>query len=249
MCTLSWHYEKGGYSLFFNRDERLARRRAQLPAMRQIDGINIVSPRDTDKGGSWIAVNEMGTTHCLLNLYGLQKPCLPARPISRGLLLLELSTHKEWASTFDHLEFLDLSSYEPFQYWQFTKNEKIKGIKWDGEAVHQLEDSLFCERPISGSSYQNDEVITRREQTFRKTVSPDFVGAERIKALEAFHNSSADPGAFGVNMLREDAQTVSYSKVVINDHKISFHYQDKNQYGLEFAPPVITTLPLRLLAK
>ena len=33
MCTMTWFTNEGGYELFFNRDEQLSRRTAQLPTV------------------------------------------------------------------------------------------------------------------------------------------------------------------------------------------------------------------------
>jgi len=45
MCTMTWFTKEDGYELFFNRDERKSRRRAQLPTVQQhVNGIEYISP-------------------------------------------------------------------------------------------------------------------------------------------------------------------------------------------------------------
>ena len=67
MCTLTWRTAGGGYEVFFNRDERRTRPPARPPAVHRAAGVSYVSPIDAEAGGTWLAVNELGTTLALEN--------------------------------------------------------------------------------------------------------------------------------------------------------------------------------------
>ena len=77
MCTLTWHTYEHGYRLLFTRDELRSRACAGPPSVRFAGGTAYVAPTDSDRGGTWIGVNELGITHCIVNTYG--------GPIARGL--------------------------------------------------------------------------------------------------------------------------------------------------------------------
>src|SRR6185295_12334723 len=68
MCTVSLlALPRGGYLLAANRDEHVTRGVARPPERAQAGGNSFVAPRDSDAGGTWIAVDRDGRTLCLLN--------------------------------------------------------------------------------------------------------------------------------------------------------------------------------------
>ena len=69
MCTVTWRTRADGYDLFFNRDEHRARSTAQGPQTHSRPGARVIAPVDPDGGGTWLAANEHGLSHCLLNYY------------------------------------------------------------------------------------------------------------------------------------------------------------------------------------
>jgi len=242
MCTLSWDYQDGGYGLYFSRDEQLTRGTAEPPGMvtGSMNSCSYLCPRDPDKGGTWIAVNTRGVTHCLLNDYesSTDERQLPPHPISRGLLVLKVATFggpqvfKQLADEIDH------TCYEPFQLWQFTPEGSVTRLRWDGTEMALLNGSKQCWYPISGSSYRNDEVVAARCARFTEMVGRTEPGSpERMEALKRFHHSTADPGSHGVNMLRKDAQTVSLSRIEVGETDVAFTYQSKQEIGTEFGEP------------
>lgn len=242
MCTLSWSFRRNGYSVFFNRDELNSRALAISPQRQLVHGVEIIAPRDGEKGGSWITVNEYGVLTCLLNLYESPLPESPKPFLSRGSLVMDLAGCESWASSLSILDRKDLREYPPFQLLQFTPGAVMNGLKWSGthQETHQYDP---CELPISGSSFRNDDVAGKRFETFWKIVDPESAGEERLKQLEAFHLSyDADCGASSVNMCRPDAQTMSFSRVDVDEKSIRFRYQTKNSQGFEFDSPIVVSL-------
>jgi len=69
MCTLTWRRgSKETVEVFFNRDEKKTRSRAEPPGERfDANGVRYLSPLDPESGGTWMLVNERGLVVCLLN--------------------------------------------------------------------------------------------------------------------------------------------------------------------------------------
>lgn len=82
MCTMTWLFTDEGYTVFFNRDEAKTRAPSEWPQIRQQNGVRLISPKETDGGGTLMGVNEFGVTCCLLDNYNAQPPAINGRPIS-----------------------------------------------------------------------------------------------------------------------------------------------------------------------
>src|SRR5688572_9443534 len=92
MCTLSVLARRGGgYLLAMNRDERITRGVADPPRLVRRGVVEFLAPRDSDAGGTWIAVDRAGRTLCLMNG---DRPARDLEPIaeatSRGTLVPDL---------------------------------------------------------------------------------------------------------------------------------------------------------------
>ncbi len=90
MCTVTWRPSVDGYDLFFNRDELRTRATARPPSEAGAESVRYLAPTDSDAGGTWVAVNELGTTVGLLNAHP-PAASAPRRLLSRGLLVRKLA--------------------------------------------------------------------------------------------------------------------------------------------------------------
>ena len=79
MCTVTWVHSQAGYELFFNRDERTGRGPESPACEAETNGVRWLAPRDSDAGGTWLAVNEHGLTLGLLNGYADSLGTTPPR--------------------------------------------------------------------------------------------------------------------------------------------------------------------------
>jgi hypothetical protein len=113
MCTLSWLPVRGGYSLFFNRDESPLRGPEVPAAVHRWDDVTLVAPLDSDQGGTWIAANEFGVTVAVLNRYGPEMVRTTA-PRSRGQLVRSLATTPSPDLVRHRLAASALTDYQPF---------------------------------------------------------------------------------------------------------------------------------------
>lgn len=210
---------ESGYELFFNRDEQRSRAQAIAP---QIDKqLNAIYPIDPIGQGTWLAVHQSGLSLALLNYYQAEKKQSRDHFISRGEIILALLASK--GEVIDNLKKLSLDNYQPFQLCIFPANlnstrNQLFFLQWDGENL--TEQPLLPFYTSSGVDYP--EVYLARKSRFEKMVSVENPTTEQ---LLGFHQQQNSEGKLSVKMYREDAQTVSFSHIQVNN-KISFDYID-----------------------
>jgi uncharacterized protein with NRDE domain len=241
MCTVSWLRRAGGYELFCNRDERHTRSTAAPPSVSETRGVRFVAPTDGDHGGSWIGVNEAGLTLCLLNAYeGAQSPTGDDYR-SRGLLLTNLMDCLSVSHVRARLSGADLGRYRPFTLAALSARETALLVHWTNDRKTFDEDGDAWV-PLTSSSYRPAEVTAVRESVFRRMA--EEASAVTPELLEEFHRShDAAGGASSVCMHREDAATVSFSRVRVSAEKIEFAYEPLSPCAR--TRPVRVELPLR----
>ena len=210
MCTVSWLHQPGGYHLLCNRDERRTRGIADPPRVFERAGADYIAPMDPDFGGAWIAVNEHGVSLCLLNGPGRRGTQ------SRGLIIPDLI----WARSIDDCVFLlqqsDLCPFAPFTLLMLEPGQPATVAAWDGMCLTIDPDARA---PLTSSSYDPEGVRRERLREFARLNRGD------IGSLRRFHASHAgSSGAHGACMHRSDAETVSFSEVVVQDGRIRFDY-------------------------
>jgi hypothetical protein len=224
MCTVSWIYSPEGYQLFFNRDEKLTRRKAAPPSLAVSEAVQFLAPVDGDFGGTWIACNELGVTLCLLNGANLtgSSGAEPKCPQSRGAIvpaLIGVSSVAEICERFRHTE---LMTFAPFTIAALGPHRPAALCEWDGSKKTQIfcEDSLFM---LTSSSFDTEAVRAARRQEFRGGV----LSSERVSpsALADFHRSHRPArSAYSICMHRPDAETVSFSHIQVNAQAVDFFY-------------------------
>lgn len=209
MCTVSWLHQIDGYTLLCNRDEKKTRLLATPPALRAAQGAQYLAPADGDHGGTWIAVNEFGMTLCLLN----GKP-RPAGSRSRGLLLPEWISLANAANVLGAFTHADLSVYAPFTAVALEPGRPALVLRWDGAKRSSLDDGEAC-MPLTSSSFDAAGAQVHCRMEFRRLLAQ--TGRLDDQLLHAFHASHGHtPGPLSACMHREDAETVSFTRVIVN---------------------------------
>jgi len=219
MCTLSYRLTESGYELFFNRDEQRSRAQAIVP---QVDNeLNAIYPVDPIGQGTWLGVHQSGLGLALLNYYQAEKKAKSGEFISRGEIILKLLASQ--GDVIDNLKKLALNNYQPFQLCIFPEdlnlaNNQIQLLQWDGENLTQQPQSPF----YTSSGVDYPQVYQARKRVFEQIISTSEPTTEQ---LLQFHQQQQQEGKLSVKMYREDAQTVSFSHIVVNDN-IQFNYVD-----------------------
>jgi uncharacterized protein with NRDE domain len=221
MCTMTWFVEPGGYQLFFNRDERKSRRRAELPTCQTNSGVQYLSPTDADAGGTWIAVNQFGVTVCLLNHYQFEQIETYKNWTSRGEIVRLFASISSLATAEQLFASLELDDYRAFRMFIIDHHGANRLCVWDGHSA-RIERDL--KTPKSSSSVDAKHVKLVRKELFAKL---NLVDSKRVDDYINYHASHLPSRSKeSVCMHRDDAGTVSLSHVSVSSKGISFRYAD-----------------------
>jgi hypothetical protein len=207
MCTVSWRHYDDGYQLFCNRDESRRRRKALPPILEISGGVRYLAPRDAERGGTWIAVNEHGLTVCLLNGANLREDPPVALPgtRSRGWLVRELVAFSTPDAAAAHLEQASLDEYSPFTIAILAPAQGALLVEWNGWRKHLVRDQAES-RMLASSSVDARGARRYRESLFQH---------HRNHLLE-FHSHHGDaPSAYSPCMHRTGAETVSFTQIEV----------------------------------
>lgn len=221
MCTMTWFVKEGGYELFFNRDERLSRSRAELPTLQCTDEVSYLSPTDADAGGTWIAVNQFGYTVCLLNHYQFEQIETYKKWTSRGEIVRRFAVTSDMMLAEQRFRHMDLSDYRAFRMFIIERDGDNRLCVWDGHSA-RVEHNVAT--PKSSSSVDARHVKSVRKALFDNLNLVDSQNSEDYINFHASHLPSRSKES--VCMHRDDAKTVSLSHVSVSREGVGFRYAD-----------------------
>ena len=164
MCTVT--FIPAGDRLFIthNRDERSLRPRAIAPGQYRVGGHTLLFPRDTQAGGTWIAVNANGAAAVLLNGAFVKHTSQPPYRKSRGLVLLDILASADAAMGWERI---DLRGIEPFTVVLWS-NGRLQEGRWDGQRKHSHLPDAAKAHTWSSVTLYDEAVRARREQWFAR---------------------------------------------------------------------------------
>ena len=223
MCTASWIIAQDGYTLLFNRDEQQSRAHGRPPRIVEDGGVRALAPEDAEAGGTWIGVNELGVTVCLLNrqpgnVASARSP-VPRGRTSRGLLVASLLGAGSAAAVRSRVDDRDLSRFQPFTLVAIDPGHAAIVLGWDGSEVTRRlvrQSGLLATR----SSFEPGSVRAARSLLFERLGSQPTL--ESLHDLHRSHLPAA--GAHSVCMHRSDAETVSFSRVDVDATCVRMEY-------------------------
>jgi hypothetical protein len=222
MCTVTYVPSSAGYFLTSNRDEKNTRAKALLPAQYNLDGVQLIFPKDGDAGGTWIVLKENGDSLCLLNGAfesfidtGLYK-------ISRGKIVTEIALAHNLIHAFQHIS---LTETAPFTL--IVVNEKqLFECRWDGEKKHcKTLDNSYSHIWSSATLYNEVQQVKRKywfEEWQKNNTKPSQ------KNLFNFHTNTGDGDANDNLIMNRNEKyfTVSITGICVNNNDYLMHYQD-----------------------
>lgn len=222
MCTATWIRTKEGYDLFFNRDELRTRAPALPPSVRTRLGVRLVTPTDGDAGGTWLGVNERGMTIGLANgAWGESEGALRTFR-SRGLLVLDLLSSTSVGEVGARLCPFDLASYRPFELFAIGPTGEGRLWTWDGREITERE--VGSDGILLISSSRDPQRARAERLALLERLRREHGGVDR-DLLADFHAShEPERGAWSPCMHREDAGTVSESRIRVTRDEVAFTY-------------------------
>jgi hypothetical protein len=236
MCTVSWIHSGEGFELFCNRDEKRTRSRAVEPQIAKRRGVRYIAPIDADFGGTWLAANELGIAVGLLNGPGEKRG-----QASRGFLVAAVADTGSAEDACGRLAAMDLSPYSPFTVVALGPCGKSAVADWDGVELKSASDAS-SRMPLTSSSFDPAEVSAARQAEFIHRASS--AGRLDSGVLHAFHSShGVRRSAYSTCMHRDDAHTVSFSRVMVTAAQVTFSYTPSSP--CESAPPILRALERR----
>lgn len=219
MCTVSWFSDGRGYELFANRDESRERPPALPPRPWETPAGRFLAPEDTAAGGSWVTVNQHGLALCLLNLYEVEPPSIPASGwTSRGLLVTSLALAEGLPEASTRLGGLDLGTFRPFTLAALAPDRQAILFRWDGR---RLDEQLAPENPLSSSGFDAAGAAAARRRLLAE-LAPG--GPDHASLLEFHRSHRPERGPYSPCMHRHDAVTVSFTWVRVEADRVVMAY-------------------------
>lgn len=232
MCTVTYYPGPAGFVLTHNRDESPARSPQNIARARTPGGHDLLFPRDTGAGGTWIAAARDGRVACLLNGAFVRHAHRPPYRRSRGLILLDFF---DWALADDFFTMYELEGIEPFTFLFFRKNAapaagaRLIEFRWDGQqrylkALPEDQPHFWC----SSTLYPPD-MQPRREAVFREwlTAYPNYNRFTPARLVRLHQTGSVgDPENDYVMERAGKVRTVSITQLALDEKKARMRYFD-----------------------
>lgn len=239
MCTLSWLRHDRGFAVYFNRDERRTRSIGLPPEEQMRDGVRFLAPIDPDGGGSWALVNDRRVALCILNQYDKERGAV-AGQVSRGRLLLDLAHRTSQAEVWNAVKRAGLLQYAPFRLGVFEPGLPALLLSWDGGRLTDETEGVSGLLAASSSLVQREAEESRRK-LFAATLMEGMADEDTFYRLHQSHVPAK--GALSVCMHREDAVTVSLTRLVVEASSVTLGYVMGSP--CEGAPEIVRVLEAR----
>ena len=222
MCTVTFIPAKDKFFITSNRDEKILRKPALSPTAYSLEGANIIFPKDSGAGGTWIAMHENGNAIVLLN--GCFKKHTPTPPYikSRGIVLLEVI---KTISPFKTFSELNLSGVEPFTL-VLLDDSVLYECRWDGKIKYQKELNPTKSYIWSSVTLYNEEIIQKREQWFKEWLAKN--PQPTMRDILNFHLFTGDGNKHNDLRMNRNGEmlTLSVTGMEINNEKGIMQYHD-----------------------
>src|SRR6266540_3927425 len=216
--------------------------------VRERRGVRFIAALDGAYGGTRIGVNQFGLSLCLLNRYQDEAVASVEEEsyLSRGLLPLELIDCHTRSQTRSRIEQINMAHFRPFNLLILEPEQPSLLTHWTGHERLSETDGESTMPLISSSRDPTGVRLTRRRH-FNSLLME--AGEVDDHLLDRFHSSNFPAAsAYSTCMHRDDARTVSFSKVNVSRDRIEFFYhanspcagaQANNRFEIVMAREVI----------
>jgi hypothetical protein len=221
MCTVTFSPRRSGYALAMNRDETFTRIAGLPPRSWKMNGRTVLCPAEPG-GGTWISVNDTGTTLALINWYAVGEQ-VKGRGVSRGEVVNTTGIAHTPGLVAEALARLPLPEINPFRLIGiFPATNEIIEWRWDLKKLASKRHHWSLQQWIS-SGFDEPAAQRVRGRVFQHARRQK--SAANLDWLRRLHRSHLpESGPFSTCMHRQDAATVSYTEIVVSPHKAVMRY-------------------------
>lgn len=215
--------EEGGYLLGHNRDESRLRARGVPPTIHRFGDRTVLAPGDPDGGGTWLGIDALGRSVCILNAAEPAGRALPERPRSRGLVVRDVLARGLDSALAGPLA--DVRAFEILAAEPGTGGAAATciAVRWDGRALSRERRAGLVVRV--SSTLDPIGVGREREASWRLRFGDRApASADELGAWLASHEP--EKGAWSVCMHRDGAGTVSRCVVEVRPGWAILEYTD-----------------------
>jgi len=222
MCTVSFIPANDTFFITTNRDEKLSRKIAAVPAMAEYNGQRLFFPKDTNAGGTWIVMKENGAVAVLLNGAFICHNAEPPYRLSRGIILLDIFSTERPSVTFTKI---DLRDIEPFTL-VMLENNCLYEFRWDGNEKYCKQLNVNLPYIWSSATLYDGFAVKKREQWFTSFLN-DHPTPTQQDILNFHHFTGDGDKQNDLLMIRgEMYTTVSITSILLTKDRGSIKYMD-----------------------
>jgi len=213
MCTVTFIARRNGYALGMNRDEKLTRPVGLPPRRMQFNGRTILAPSEPT-GGTWIGVNDTGVTLALINWYSITVR-VTGKTFSRGDVVKACLCADSPASVKKIVEEQPLNRVNPFRLIGiFPGDSAVIEWRWNLNQLERRSHGWQTNTWIS-SGFDEPGAQQTRGKSFREALRQKSAGSlDWLRRLHRSHGAARGP--YSHCMHRADAETVSYSEILVS---------------------------------
>lgn len=222
MCTVSFVAANGKTIITSNRDEKVIRPAAIEPRNYFINSKKIIFPKDPKAGGTWFAVDEIGTILVLLNGANEKHQVeLPYRK-SRGLIVLDVISS---LSPKDFWNGIDLDNIEPFTLVLFQNNELFQ-LRWNGIEKETTQLDINKNHVWSSATLYPTAIREKRSDWFYTFLDskPEISETEMLHFHRYTEEGNQENGL--VINRNEELKTLSITQSVTEKNKVAILHYD-----------------------
>jgi hypothetical protein len=222
MCTVTFVPFKSNYYITSNRDEKISRKKAASPTLYHHNGWKVIYPKDSEAGGTWIALKENGDAAVLLNGAFIHHVSRPPYRRSRGILLLDILSSDHPARAMSKI---DLRGVEPFTLVLFGNNSLYE-FRWDGMEKYCKQLSVIRPHIWSSATLYDGLGVKKREQWFAKFLNQTPTPTQRD--IINFHLFGGDGEKENALVMERPGfySTVSITSLALNPDRGVMTYYD-----------------------
>lgn len=222
MCTVS--FVKSGEKVIItsNRDESVVRTRAIHPQEYVLNNKKIIFPKDPKAGGTWYAVDQVGTILVLLNGADEKHKVEPPYRKSRGLIVLDLISS---ASAIDFWDTINLENIEPFTLVLF-QNKKLYQLRWNGLLKEKTNLDTNQHHIWASATLYPQEIRAERKTLFAIFLEKKQPITEND--LYHFHNQTDPENSQNGLVINRDntLKTLSITQSILEKHELVVKHYD-----------------------